>query len=84
MIVYRLQPHDGLDIKVEDYLYDVDEDCTGKKAYIQRAKTWTERVNARFHTSYNWNDLFPEPTDIGWRYCKKCGEYYWSDDECGC
>ncbi len=84
MIAYRLQPKEDLELKVDDYLYDVDEDYTSKKRYIERAKTWTKRVNTRFKTNYKWTDLFPEPTDIGWRYCKRCGEYFWKGEICGC
>ena len=84
MIAYRLLPYYNLPENVYDYLYDVDEDFTSKIKYVERAEKITSKVNARFNTSYSWNELFPKPTDIGWRYCKKCGEYYWCDDGCCC
>ena len=83
-IAYRLEPYNEIPTDIYEYLYDIDEDYTSKKRYIERAKKWTDRVNNKFNTNYKWNDLFPEPTDIGWRFCRKCGECYWKDDYCDC
>lgn len=84
MIAYRLQPNDNLPEDIQEQLYDIDEDFTTKQAYKNRAKRLTEFVNEKFKVNYKWDELFPKPTDIGWRYCKNCGEFYWKDDVCGC
>lgn len=84
MIAYRLQPHIDLCEEVYEYLYDVDEDFTSKKEYIREAKRLTNIVNKNFNANYHWKEVFIEPTDIGWRYCKKCEEFYWLDEGCCC
>ena len=83
-VAYRLQPHDDLREDIQEYLYDIDEDFLKKTDYIKRAKVWTDRVNQEFKTNYNWTELFPQPTDLGWRYCTNCDEFYWKDDYCDC
>lgn len=91
MIAYRLEPVRELpknvnnsQEKVLDYLYDIDEDFTSKKIYIERAKAITAFVNKKFKTTYIWGDLFEKPVDTGWRYCKRCDSVYWKDDNCEC
>lgn len=84
MIAYRLDPLYGIKEEVYEYLYDEGEDFTNKKSYIERAKQLTKRVNKEFKTTYTWTDLFETPNDIGFRFCKKCGAFYWGDDCCEC
>lgn len=84
MIAYRLETNKELEIVNKTWLYDVDESFRSKQEYIASAKEITEIANMEFKTNYTWQELFGEPKDIGWRYCKRCGEYYWSDEGCSC
>ena len=84
MIAYRLESIKELKIVNNSWLYDIDEDFTSKKAYIERAEQLTRKVNKEFNTNYTYQKLFGEPEDIGWRYCKRCDTYYWKDDCCDC
>lgn len=83
-IAYRLESNKELDIVNNSWLYDIDEDFTSKKAYIARAKKLTEKANKEFNTNFTYNELFGEPVDIGWRYCSRCGECYWFNDDHEC
>ena len=84
MKAYRLESNKELEIVNNSWLYDVEEDFTNKDKYIARAKKLTEKANKEFGTNYSYEELFGKPTDIGWRYCKKCGAFYWGDDWCDC
>lgn len=83
-IAYRLEANKELEIVENSWLYDVDEDCLSKREYVKEAKRLTEKANKEFKTNYTYQELFGDPEDIGWRYCDKCGEFYWKDDGCYC
>ena len=84
MIAYRLESNKELEIVNNSWLYDIDEDFTNKKEYISAAKKLTRMANKEFNTNYSWVELFGEPFDCGYRYCKKCDFFYWSDEGCEC
>ena len=65
---------------------DMDEDYTRKTDYIKAAKSYTTWINGNANLSkpLTWELLFGEPEDIGYRYCSKCGSYFWEDEECDC
>ena len=84
MKAYRLESNKELEIVNNSWLYDIDEDFTSKKAYIARAKKLTDKANKEFNTNFTYKQLFGDPIDNGYRYCKRCGAYYWSSEECEC
>lgn len=84
MIAYRLESNKELEIVNNSWLYDVDEDFISKKEYIAAAKKLTGKANKEFNTNYSWVELFGEPSNCGYRYCKKCGTFYWNSEECEC
>ena len=81
---YRLETNKDLEIVNNSWLYDIDEDFTSKKAYIARAKKLTAKANKDFKTNFTYQELFGEPVDIGYRYCNRCGSYYWASECCDC
>jgi len=84
MKAYRLEANKELEIVNNSWLYDIDEDFTSKKEYIARAKKLTELANKQFKTNYTYYELFGDPVDVGYRYCSRCGCFYWSSEECEC
>lgn len=82
MKAYRLWSDKTIDICENTWLVDIDEDYFSKKEYIENAKYYTDKANKEFGTKYTWQELFGEPEDIGWRYCKKHDCFYWEDDGC--
>ena len=83
-IVYRLIPDKTIDLVYQSKIYDVDEDCFTKNDYIKAAQKYTKDFNKEMGVNYTWQELFGLPRDIGWRYCSKCGCYFWKDDGCDC
>lgn len=81
MKAYRLQTNTSLP-KVEtcDWLMDLDEDYTSKKAYIADAKKFTVKANKELGTNYSYKELFGEPEFLGWVYCSYCNEFHWSGE----
>lgn len=84
MRAYRLESNKELEIVNNSWLYDIDEDFTSQKEYIARAKKLTEKANKEFGTDYHFMDLFGQPISAGYRYCSKCGCYYWLGESCEC
>lgn len=84
MKAYLLSANKELEIVNNSWLYDVEEDFTSKKDYIAVAKKMTEKANKQFGTNFTYKELFGDPVDNGYRYCKRCGSYYWADDHCEC
>lgn len=84
MKAYRLESNKELEIVNNSWLYDIDEDFTSKKEYIAKAKKLTDKANKEFNTNFTYKQLFGDPIDNGYRYCKRCGTYHWSSEECEC
>lgn len=71
-----------------DFLYDVDEDYTSKKDYVKWAKYYADRVKEKLNIDIDWKLIFDDVTDPNfysdYRYCSKCGEFFWAGEDCGC
>lgn len=70
--------------KIIDDYYEVDEDFISKREYIARAKYYQAKIKEDLGIEVDWKVLFGEPESYGYRYCPKCGEFYWENEECGC
>ena len=63
----------GLGYAVRDYVEDIDEDHTSKRAYIAAAKAYTGDFNKKFNLNCTYQELFGEPQEMDWAYCTVCG-----------
>ena len=85
---YRLQANyslfEGISIKWANKLYDIDEDYLSKVEYNKRAKSIVEEINNDLGAEFTIADVFGECRDIGWRYCTKCGDSFWSSENHEC
>ncbi len=75
---------DNLPKKISEFIYDIEEDFTNKTKAIEFAERTTIKVNKLFNTNYCYQDLFGEIEYNGFRYCNKCGDYFWSGEDCDC
>lgn len=66
--------------------YDIDEDFTSKKDYIDVAKSYAQHITDTLMLSHplDWRVAFGIPASYGYRYCSKCDTFYWDGDECCC
>ena len=75
----------GKDVKMYNYLYDIDEDCYTKKEWNDTAKGYVDDFNEEFDTAYTVEDFFGTVDSTpGWVYCTKCGESFWADQDHEC
>ncbi len=82
---YYDRGYDEKDTKaIIDLIYDVDEDFITKKAYIERAKYYHDKVLTHLGLDVDWKLLFGEPMESDYRYCAKCGCYFYATDGCEC
>ena len=69
-----------------DAACDIDEDYLRKSDYIKAAKLEDQSITKQLDLKQplDWVVLFGEPCDIDYRYCSKCGAYFWNGDPCDC
>lgn len=71
-----------------ELLYDVDDDYKNKKDYIKDAKYYADYVKTKLNIDIDWKLIFDDITDpkyvSEYRYCPKCGEFFWAGEDCGC
>ena len=73
--------------QVIDLGFDIDEDYTNKQEYIKQAKNYADHINKELNINLKWFNYFDDVRknyDIGYRYCSKCGAFFWDGDPCDC
>lgn len=74
--------------QVIDLGYDIDEDHTNKQSYIKRAKEYADKINKELNINIKWyvyfDDVRKKGFDQFYRYCSKCGSFFWAGESCEC
>jgi len=70
--------------RIINFLYDVDEDYTSKKEYLKAAQNYAKELKKETGLSVGIETLFGMPVSDGYRYCSKCQQFFWEDEDCGC
>ena len=70
--------------KIIEIAYDDDEDFISKKNYITYAKKRAEYYSKKLGFDIDWETLYGRPFESDYRYCARCGNFFFETDGCEC